>query len=469
MGFLSDRLYPRLPVPIQNVGISLFGYYWHQRRFGGRYDLFLKEFKERENYSVAQWTDYQTEQLRKLLIHAFSKVPYYQTVFRDMGFSLSDLQKFTIHDLPKIPPLEKNILREEGARDLLSAKREQGGSYYSSSGSTGTPTRILFSALMHQRYAAAHEARCRNWAGVNRFDPRGMIGGRRVVKEGAAKPPFYRYNFIEKQAYFSAYHIAPENATDYLKGIEQHALEYMTGYAGSNYFLARFFLELNLQPPSMKAVITSSEKLEPHMRETFRKVYGCKSFDGWSGVEACGMVTENEHNQLLISPDVGIIELVKPDGSYCKPGETGEVYCTGFLNFDQPLIRYKIGDLFKLAENQVTICGRSFPVIEEIVGRMEDTVVGKDGREMVRFHGIFIDLPNLIEAQIIQWELNHFEIKVITNGKWTEEESTKIKKRMISQLGVVKVDIQIVSTIPRNQNGKFQAVISHVKRNRANV
>ncbi|HEU5290574.1 MAG TPA: hypothetical protein VFU05_08040, partial [Cyclobacteriaceae bacterium] len=237
-----------------------------------------------------------------------------------------------------------------------------------------------------------------------------------------------------------------------------------TGYAGSNYFLARFFSELNLQLPPLKAVITSSEKLEPHMREIFKKVYGCKSFDGWSGVEACGMITENEHGQLLISPDIGIIELVKPDGSYCKPGETGEVFCTGFLNFDQPLIRYKIGDLFKLAKNQVTLCGRSFPVIEEIVGRMEDTVVGKDGREMVRFHGIFIDLPNLIEAQIIQHTLDTFEIKIVTNGKWTDDEARSIKNRMVSQLGDVEVKINEVATIMRNANGKFPAVISHVKR-----
>jgi phenylacetate-CoA ligase len=369
-----------------------------------------------------------------------------------------------LDDLKKLRPLEKSDLREHGDGALLSVTRERNGSFFSSSGSTGTPTRILFSALMHQRYAAAHEARCRNWAGVERFDPRGMIGGRRVVKQGLATPPFYRYNFVEKQVYFSAYHISPENAKDYLRGIERYGLSYMTGYASSNYFLARFFSELNLQPPPMKAVITSSEKLEPYMRETFRKVYGCKSYDGWSGVEACGMVTENEYGQLLVSPDVGIIELIKSDGSYCEPGETGEVYCTGLLNFDQPLIRYKIGDLFRLAKNQVTTCGRSFQVIDEIVGRIENIVIGKDGREMVRFHGIFVELPNLIEGQIIQHTLTSFEIKIVTNGRWTSIEEEMIRKRMKSQLGDIGLRINRVSKIPRNENGKFQAVISHVKR-----
>jgi len=176
------------------------------------------------------------------------------------------------------------------------------------------------------------------------------------------------------------------------------------------------------------------------------------------------LVSECEHGSLHISPDLGIIEILDAKGNPVKPGEVGEVVCTGLVNFDQPLIRYRIGDLMRLGTGPCS-CGRNMPIIEEIVGRVEDTVVGKDGREMVRFHGIFIDLLNLIEAQIIQWEVTRFEIKVVTNGKWTEEEASIIKKRMASQLGDVHVAVHVVDSIPRNRNGKFQAVISHVKRN----
>jgi len=104
------------------------------------------------------------------------------------------------------------------------------------------------------------------------------------------------------------------------------------------------------------------------------------------------------------------------------------------------------------------------PIIEEIVGRVEDTVIGLDGREMVRFHGIFIDLPNLIEGQIVQHTLDSFEIKIVTNGNWTGNEEERIRKRMSSQLGQIELKINEVPKILRNQNGKFQAVISKVKR-----
>src|SRR5205823_9842139 len=124
-------------------------------------------------------------------------------------------------------------------------------------------------------------------ASVSSFIPRGMIGGRRVLPTAENKPPFYRYNFFEKQVYFSAYHINAKNAAGYFNGMKQHHIEYMTGYAMSNFFLARFFKEQNLHAPQLKAVITSSEKLTEEMRQVFKEVYGCKTYDTWSGVEAC--------------------------------------------------------------------------------------------------------------------------------------------------------------------------------------
>lgn len=457
------KLYAGLPIGFQNLALSAYGFQWKQRRFGGIFSQELKKFKQRENFSAAEWQNYLTAQLRVLLLHAFDQVPFYRESFTEAGLNHSVLEKFELTDLNKLPDLTKQVLRLEGKSKLLSNKREYKGEFFASSGSTGTPTQILFSHPMHQRWSAAFEARIRHWAGIDRFTPRGMIGGRRVVPDGIAQPPFYRYNFFEKQTYFSAYHILADNAPNYIEGMKSHHCQYMTGYAMSNYFLARFIKELNLEAPQLQAVITSSEKLTADMRDTFKQVYQCDSFDSWSGLEACGLVSECEHGSLHVSPDVGIIELLDENGNEVRPGEVGEVVCTGLVNFDQPLIRYRIGDLMRRGASDCK-CGRQMPVISEIVGRIEDTVIGPDGREMVRFHGIFIDLPNLIEGQVIQWDFDLFEIKLVTNGKWTSEESSIITKRMTSQLGNIKLEIHEVDSIPRSNNGKFKSVISHVKR-----
>lgn len=461
---IQDKIYPLMPIGIQNLMISGFGYKWHLRRFGGIFQSELDKVRKREIYSYEQWNAFQTLELRRLLIHAYTNVPFYQKKYSEAGFSLLDFERFELYDLQKLPVLTKSELRQFGTTSLLSNKREKKGVFYGSSGSTGTPTQILYSEAFHQRWSAIFEARIRNWAGISRENSRGMIGGRRVVPAGKAKPPYYRYNFIEKQVYFSAYHISASNAIGYAEAFEKYQIEYMTGYAMSNYFLARFFDENNIRVPNLKAVITSSEKLTPAMRNLFTKIYGCKTYDSYSGVEACGLISENEFGQLLVNPDVGVMEILRDDGKECQPGEIGEVFSTGFLNYDQPLIRYQIGDLVHIAHDQTTKCGRNMPIIQEIIGRLEDTVIGLDGREMVRFHGIFVGLPSIIEGQIIQHSLELFEIKVVCVKKLPDDERKKIRERMISQLGEIRLIINEVEHIPRNKNGKFTSVISKVKR-----
>jgi len=119
-----------------------------------------------------------------------------------------------------------------------------------------------------------------------------------------------------------------------------------------------------------------------------------------------------------------------------------------------------------LSKNQNCDCGRKMTIIEEIVGRVEDTVIGLDGREMVRFHGIFVDMSKIIEGQIIQHTLNEFEIVLVSSEKLNEMDKDLLLKRMQSQLGQISLTITETDQIPRNQNGKFKSVISFVNRNK---
>lgn len=457
-----QKIIELFPVPIQNWAISLFGYFWNRRRFGGIYQDALANFKEREFYSKDQWLHYQTTELRKLLLHSFKHVPYYRDLLKSNGWDEQKLLNFQLSNLHEIPPLEKDVLRKLGTTTLLKEGKKDKGRFYASSGSTGTPVQIYFSRKAHQKWSAVFETRIRNWAGVSIHHCRGMIGGRRIISRANAKPPYYRYNRVERQVYFSAYHLSPANINGYLSAFDKYPIDYMTGYASANYALAKFIKSQNKKVNKLKAVITSSEKLTPEMRDLFREVYGCETFDSYSGVEACGLITQNEYGQLLISPDVGIMEILKEDGSPCLPGEEGEIYSTGFLNYDQPLIRYRIGDRVRLAKDQVNKCGRNMVVVEEIIGRTEDVVTGPDGREMVRFHGVYLGIPKIIEAQFIQITLDQIELKVAVDSPLSVTEIELMKSRVKSQLGNVSVAVNQVDSIPKNNNGKFKAVISHV-------
>lgn len=457
---ITEKIYNILPPFAQNIALAGFGYTWHKRRFGGIFSEELIKFKDRENFSKQNWLDYQTIELRKLLIHAFNTVPLYAEKYKKSGFTLSDFEKFELDDLQKLPFLEKEELRKFGTSTLLSSKAEKNGQFFTSSGSTGTPVKILFSLAMHQRWSAAFEARIRHWAGVTRFDSRGMIGGRKVLGTRHT-PPFYRYNAIEKQVYFSIYHLSKQNARNYYQAIQKYNLDYMTGYAISNGVLASFINEMNWEPLPLKAVITSSEKLTQTMRDNFAKAYSCKTFDSYGSIEACSLISETKNGDFLASPDVGIIEIINSDFSKTNLAEPGEIISTGFLNYDQPLIRFRVGDMAILKQEWGHSNGLEMPIYSEIIGRTDDVLTFGDGRTIASFNRFFADLSAIRETQVIQTELNTLLIKLVRTSEYNSLTEKALLSSIQSRLGdSVKVNLEYVEEIPRNNNGKFKAVTS---------
>lgn len=469
MAGIIDRVYAASPKWAQSIGVNAFGYVWRRRRYGGVFREEVAQFVSREEFTAEEWETYQSECLGSLLVHAAREVPYYRESWRRLGLTEAAVSGFGLQQLGMLPLLEKDAVRS--APEAFLAERTRTGRLhtYHTSGTTGTPLAIRLSARTHQRVAASYEARCRRWAGVDYTMSRAMIGGRLVVPRAEANPPFWRYNAAERQLYLSAFHIAPHTAAAYAEALDRYRPDYLVGYASAHFFLARMIEERGLVVHHRPhAVLTSSEKLTPEMRATLERVYGCEVFDGYSGVEACCLASECEHHRLHVSPDVGIVELLDEEGQPVSPGEVGEIVATGLLNFDQPLIRYRTGDL-AVWDDEPCPCGRAMPVLRELVGRLEDTVIGPDGREMVRFHGLFLGLPSVREGQVIQEALDHFRVRLVVEPGFGEAERRAIQERFEERLGHVRVDLEVVPEIERTHRGKYRAVISKVPRSHSAI
>lgn len=460
MASIYDRIYKVSPTWMQNLGISAYGLIWKQRRWGGDFLKLAGDFIMRESYSFKDWEEYQNAQLTKI-IEAGLNTPFYQSSFQNAGLQLREVSAYTLDDLQKLPLLEKQSLRLQPDAFISKNANKHRLHSYSTSGTTGTPIDIMMSTFTHQAVSAAYEARCRRWAGVNYKMSRAMIGGRLVVPRADSKPPFWRYNLAERQLYMSAFHISPKNVPQYVHALNHYKPEYLVGYASSHYFLARMILDQGLEVHQPKAVLTSSEKLTPEMRQIIQLAYRSNVFDGYSGVEACCLASECEHHRLHLSPDVGIVELLDEDGQQVGPGQQGEIVATGLLNVDQPLIRYRTGDLAVWSETPCP-CGRNLPVIEELVGRLEDKIIGPDGRETVRFHGIFIGLPHIVEGQIIQETLQDFRIKLVVTKEFSELDRETIRSRFLERIGRINLVFELVDHIERTDRGKYRALISNM-------
>lgn len=469
MGHPLERFYPYVPVWMQNAGISLYGLMYRHERLGGGFDRHVAGFRERDKWSAEQMRDYVDVELRRVLVRAFEQVPYYQRRWKAEGITRQQLERMTWADLPKLPVTPKRDLRA-APEDFVAcdiAGRRKLHRYYSS-GSTGTPVMSICTSEDHRRYIAAREVRSFGWAGSSVRRPRSMIGGRLVVPRGVAKPPFYRYNSTERQVYFSAYHIAPDHVANYVAGFQKHQPRLLTGYAYSHYLLARMMTEqrLSLQY-TPEAAVLGSEKLTPPMKRVIQQAFGTRAYEEYGAVENCMLATECEFGQLHVSPDFGVLELTDASGTPVKPGVEGRVLCTSLVSEAQPLIRYEVGDAGIWSEARCA-CGRDqLPLLQEIVGRLEDVVVAPDGRELVRFHWVFVDLPYVLEGQVVQESLDRLTLNLVVNPGYGLAEELVIRDRFKQRLGPIHLEIRVLPEIPRTERGKFRAVISklHPKRN----
>jgi len=456
-----ERIYPYVPVWAQNLGISIYGIFYRHERLGGNFEQYVTQFQERDHWSTDLMNDYITKQLRQQLLKAFIEVPYYRESWSSIGIDNNFLELTTPETLFRLPILPKRELRMAPERFVSDRVRQQERLItYHTSGSTGTPIKFICTPDTQRRIYAAKEVRSFRWAKTSIRLPRSMIGGRLVVPRAYSKGPFYRYNWAEKQVYFSAFHISPVNVSQYVEGFNWFRPQVLTGYAHSYFLLARMMAEqaivLDYEP---QALVLGSEKLTPEMKEVISRSFRARAYQEYGAVESCMLATECEHGSLHVNPDAGIVEIVDENGFPVPPGIEGRILCTSLLNEAQPLIRYEIGDI-GVWSNQTCSCGREhLAVLQEVVGRLEDVVVGPDGREMVRFHGIFVELPHVIEGQVIQEAPDLFTVNVIAMDGFGVQDEQLIRKRFEERLGKVEVHIKRVQEIERSGSGKFRAVI----------
>ena len=452
-----DPLYAKLPVWAQHAAVTAYGLYWRQLRFGPGYDDFVGEYRGREHFSLSQWKEWQDVELKHLLSACANSVSYYRELWdeKQKAAALNG-------DLYSLPLLEKDPIRANPKVFLCEDMHPSRPQVFLTSGSTGTPISSYFTIPELRESLALREVRSARWAGVSFSMPRSTFSGRMVEPNPNSQGPYYRFNLAERQVYFSAFHLKPDTAQRYVDALRRHNIQWGTGYAVSFYLLARFMLEKGIPAPNLKAIITTSEKLTPEMRVVMEQAYGCRVYEEYSTVENAVFASECEHGRLHVSPDVAVVEILRPDGSPCEPEEQGEVVVTSLMRKYQPLVRFRLGDV-AMWDSQPCPCGRQMPVIKEVIGRIEDVVVGSDGRQMVRFHGVFVNQPHVREGQIIQEALDLIRVKVVPSDDFGQTDVQDIVHRVQQRLGEqVKVEVEPVTEIPRTKAGKFQAVISNL-------
>ncbi len=450
---IALNIYHRLPPVSRGAVASLRGYYLNWWRYDRRTEKVVDEILERDTWNSGRWEEWQSERLSYLLERAATSVPYYRRYWAEKRKS-GDRASWSY--LENWPILEKATLRANSSEFVADDLRISRMFHDHTSGTTGTSLDIWLTKDTVKQWYALFEARSRRWYGLTRKDRWAILGGQLIAPVSQKRPPFWVWNAGLNQLYMSSYHLSPDLIPAYLDALVKYRIRYILGYPSAIYALAQAALKLKRTDVSMDVVVTNAEPIYEYQRNAIAEAFGCPVRETYGMAEIVAAASECEHGSLHQWPDTGIIETDPAEGD-----GPADLICTGLVNADMPLIRYRVGDSGKLSTAKCK-CGRTLPLVEKIEGRSDDLLYTADGRRVGRLDPIFKGGLPVREAQIIQDSIAGLRVLYVPDANFHRDVLIDLTERIRDRMGDVAVEYEEVREIPRTNRGKFRAVVCNL-------
>ena len=149
--------------------------------------------------------------------------------------------------------------------------------------------------------------------------------------------------------------------------------EYIYGYAGAIALFARLMKEQGLQlKHRLKAVVSTSETLQPWQRELMEEVFQAPVVNEYGARDGGIIAYQCPEGGMHLSAENLVAEVIDLlTGELLPAGERGLLLVTDLNNFVQPRLRYQLGDEVIMSD-QLCSCGRTLPLLAEVCGREDD-------------------------------------------------------------------------------------------------
>ena len=426
------------------------------KRMLSPYRKYRKFLKESQWWSEDRLIEYQLDRLRVVLESAYRHVPYYRGLMQIYDIRPNDIK--SIDYIVRLPVLEKEKVRRHH-REFISDHYFYPSLYKChTSGTTGKPL-TLYRNLENIGFDHALLMRQWEWAGLGPNERYASLKGTMIPRYRTDHHVFWSFSPAENILYMSSYHLTEENTERYVTAMQKYRIKAVEGYPSSLYTLSRFMLAKNIRL-ELKAVLTTSETLVPEQKNVIEKAFGTQIYDYYGMAERVAAIHTCEHGRYHLVPEYSLTEFVKTDlteteGYY-------EVVGTSFTNLAMPLIRYRVGDVV-IPGTEHCPCGRSYPVVDRIVGRTDDYIVTPSGKLVGRLDHIFKGAENLIEAQIYQPDTQNVILRIVPDKSFDRSDGERIIRKLRQRLGeTMHFEIEQVDSIPRGVTGKLKSVVSEV-------
>ena len=345
----------------------------------------------------------QRERLRATLRRAYDRVPHYRRAFDAVGVHPDDFRD--LPDLAKFPFTTKDDLRANYPFGLFAVPREQVVRLHASSGTTGKPTVVGYTARDVE-----------TWSDVVARSIRASGGRPGMIVHVA-----YGYGLFTGGlgAHYGAERLGC-TVVPVSGGMTERQVQLIQDLAPDvimvtpSYMLAILdeFRARGLDPraTSLRIGIFGAEPWTNAMRAEIEDAFDMHAVDIYGLSEVIGPGVANEcvetKDGLHVWEDHFYPEIVDPaTGAVLPDGEKGELVFTSLTKEAMPVIRYRTRDLTRLLPGTA----RSMRRMEKITGRSDDMLI-------IRGVNVF---PSQIEEQIFRCPglSAHYQLEVTRENR----------------------------------------------------
>jgi len=445
------NIYKKLPYFVQFIIFNIKAYFIFKRRF--KKSTVKKIYKSiiiEKKFNNSEIKENNKVKLKKFFLEANS-TKFWNEKFKYHHVDI--LSDDPIFELSKLPILTKHEVKKE-YKNIVNNKYIKSSTIFNTSGTTGSGLSLPVTKYS-ETYTWLNWWYYRKKHGIKFNEKCAVFAGLSFLDINKRKPPYWMLEVSSNQFRISTPHLNINTVKIISEKIKNEKIKWIHGNPSLIAVYAYLCKIKKIDMSNIKIISIGAESLLINQKKLLQSVFlNSKIIQHYGQVEGVGFIYQNRLGELIVDENYTFIELLEHQPTQYK------IIGTNYHNFAFPLFRYDSGDLVKSIKKI-----EKRPIkIDEIDGRIESTILLKNGTKISRLDFIFKDSNNVIEAQIIQRRNLKIDFKIVKSENFTEKDENQLINQIEKKLGKnIEYELIYVDKINKTKNGKLRFVISELE------
>lgn len=356
----------------------------------------------------------------------------------------------------KLPFSQKQDLRDAYPLGLMAVPEEEVVRIHSSSGTTGTPVIIPYTAKDVDDWGEMFK-RCYETAGITNKDRVQITPGYGLWTAGIGFQ-----NGVEKLGAM-AIPMGPGNTKKQLQFMEDMKSTVICATSSYALLLAEEIAKEGIQDKiHLKKGVIGSERWGEKMRNRIKGELGIEIYDIYGLTEIYGPgigISCKYECGMHYWDDYLYLEIINPEtGENVPDGEWGEIVITTLVKEGAPLIRFRTHDISRIIPGECA-CGCKYPRIDTVMGRSDDMMkikgVNVFPKQIEEILGTFEDLSSEYQIRISHLDgrdTMRIYVEATTGHVDFADMATKVSQAVKAKIGFTPiVKVVELGVLPRSE------------------